>query len=103
MPLVGASTIRFFESELLLFPLKKERADRRIVIWPVKYHATDDRDARAQRDWVGRKPAGRVHGAKHIFLAANKPDVQRISWNASAGPCNHGQGRQAGFMLVMGP
>src|SRR6266404_752223 len=56
--------------------------NRRIVVWPVKHHAADDLDTRAQCDWVGRKPAGRVHGAEHIFFAANKSNIERIPRNA---------------------
>src|SRR5260370_42370734 len=81
--LVRALAIRLLESELFLFPLIIERADRRIVVWPVKHHATDDLDTRAQRDWVGREPAGRVHGADHILLAANKSNIKRIPRNAA--------------------
>src|SRR5450631_2342474 len=103
MSLVGASAIRLFESELFLFSIIVERTDRRIVVWPVKHHAAHDLDTRAQRDWVGRKPAGRMHGAENIFLAANKPDIERISWNTDASACHHGQGSQARLMLVMGP
>src|SRR5258706_9911237 len=58
--------------------------NRRIVVWPVKHHAADDLDTRAQCDWVGRKPAGRVHGAEHIFFAANKSNIERIPRNAGA-------------------
>src|SRR4030088_1406302 len=42
VPLVGAPAIRLLESELLLFALIIKRADRRIVVWPVKHHAADD-------------------------------------------------------------
>jgi hypothetical protein len=34
VPLVGAPAIQLLESELLLFALIIERADRRIVVWP---------------------------------------------------------------------
>ena len=73
------------------------------MIWPVKHHTADDLDARAQRDRIGRKPARLVHGAKHVFFDANESDVKCISRNSGAGACNHWQGGQAGFMLVMGP
>src|SRR5258708_31617062 len=77
--------------------------NRRIVVWPVKHHAADDLDTRAQCNWVGRKPAGRVHSAKDIFFAADEPDVERISRNAGAGACNHRLRSQAAFMLLIGP
>jgi hypothetical protein len=51
MSLIEAPAIRFFESKLLLVSFIIERADGRIVIWPVKHHAADDVDTRAQRDW----------------------------------------------------
>jgi hypothetical protein len=44
-----------------------------------------------------------VHGAKHVFFDANESDVKCISRNSGAGACNHWQGGQAGFMLLMGP
>ena len=44
-----------------------------------------------------------MHGAEHIFLAANKPDIERIPGNTAARPYHHRQRCQAGFMLVMSP
>src|SRR5258708_35969598 len=48
-----------------------KRADRRITVWPVKHHAADDLDARAQRDRIGRKPARLVPCPKHVFFCAH--------------------------------
>src|SRR5450432_2334233 len=103
MSLVGAPTVRFLKSELLLLPVVVKRADRRIVVWPVERHTTDDFDTCAQCNWIGRKPASRLHRGKDIFLAANKPNVERVSWNATGSARYHRQGSQAGLMLVMGP
>jgi hypothetical protein len=103
MSLVGAPSIRFLESKLLLLPVVIKGADRRIVVWPVKRHTADDLDTRAQSNWIGRKPAGRMHRGKDIFLAANKSNIERVSWNAIGSARHHRQGSQAGLMLVMGP
>jgi hypothetical protein len=88
---IGAPAVRLFESKLFFFSVTIERADRRVTVWPVKYDAADDVDARAQRDRVRRKPLGRVHGVDDIFLIADKSDVQRIARNAVGGACHHGQ------------
>ena len=53
MSLVGAPAIRFFEGQLLLLPFVIKRADRRIVIRPVKHHAADDLDT--VRNVIGRQ------------------------------------------------
>src|SRR4029077_766880 len=103
MSLVGASAVRLFERELFLLAHVIERADRRIVVWPVKHHAADNLNACAQRNWVGRKPAGRMHGAENIFLAADKSDIERVSWDASTSARYHGQRSQAGLTFVMAP
>ena len=103
MSLVGAPAVRFFEGKLFLFSVIVERADRRIVVGSVKHDAADDVDTRAQRDRIGGKPSGRVHGPDDVFLATDKPDIQRISGNACTGARHHGKSGQAGFMLVMSP
>jgi hypothetical protein len=103
MSLVGTPAIRLLESELFFLPFIEERANGRIVVGPIEHHATDDLNTGAQRDRVCRKPAGRMYGANDIFFASNEPHVERISRNAGAGACNHGQSSQAGFMLVMSP
>jgi hypothetical protein len=46
-----------------------------IVVWPVKHHAADDLDARAQSDRIGRKPASLVHGAKLSSLTPTSPTL----------------------------
>src|SRR6202043_3883417 len=63
MSLICASAVRLFERKLFLFSVIVERTDRRIMVGPVKYDAADDVDAGAQRDRIGRKPFGRMHGA----------------------------------------
>jgi hypothetical protein len=73
------------------------------MVWSVKHHATDDVDARSQSDRVGREPAGRMHGAENIFLAADKSDIERVSRNAVSGTRHHGQGSEARLMFVMAP
>jgi hypothetical protein len=45
MSSVGASAVGLLERELLLFPLVVERADGRIMVWPVKHDAANDLDA----------------------------------------------------------
>jgi hypothetical protein len=56
------------------------------MVWPVKHHAADDLDARAQRDRIGRKPARLVHGAKHVFVDAREKRLAKFaaSMNAQA-------------------
>src|SRR5450755_1714153 len=103
MSLVGAPSVRFLESELLLLPVVIKGADRRIVVWPVKRHTADDLDTRTQRNWIGRKPAGRMHRGKDIFLAADKSNIECVSWNATGSKRQHRQGSKAGLMFVMGP
>jgi hypothetical protein len=44
-----------------------------------------------------------MHRAKDILFASNEPDVERISRNAAASACYHGQSSQAGLTLVMSP
>src|SRR4051794_18926241 len=100
---ICAPAVRLFESELLLFALIIERADRGIVIWPIKQHAADDLDARAQCDWVGRKPAGSMHCSENVFFTPNQADVEWIPRNVAAGAGHHRQGSEAGLMLVMAP
>src|SRR5271155_4300668 len=58
--LVSTPAIRLLESELFFLPFIEERANGRIVVGPVEGHATDDLNTGAQRDRVGRKPAGRM-------------------------------------------
>src|SRR4029077_4627223 len=103
MSLVGASAVRLFERELFLLAHVIERADRRIMVWSVKHHAADDLSACAQRNWVGRKPAGRMHGAENFFLAADESDIERVSRNTVKGTRYHGQGSETRLMFVMAP
>src|ERR1700750_428410 len=44
VPSISAAPVRLFESQLFLFALVIERADRRIMIRPVQHHAAGDRD-----------------------------------------------------------
>ena len=68
---VGALAGGFFEGEILAPVLVEQVADRRVAIGPVQHDATDDLQARAQRDRVGRIPAGRMHGADHVADVAD--------------------------------
>src|SRR5664279_219556 len=103
MSLVGAPSIWFLESELLLLAVVIEGTNGRIVVWPVKRHTADDLDTRAQRNWIGGKPTARMHRRKDIFLAANQSNIECISWNATGSSRHHRQGSQVGLMFVMGP
>ena len=86
---VCATAIRLFEGELFFLTLIIEWTDRCVVVRPVKHHAANDFDARAQSNRVCWKPARRMHSAENIFSAADKPYVERISWNAAAGARHH--------------
>ena len=44
-----------------------------------------------------------MHRRKDILLAANKSNIERVSWNATGSARHHRQGSQARLMLVMGP
>ena len=101
--LVGAPSIRLLKGELLLFPVLIKGTNGRIMVWPVERPTAYNLDTSAQRNWIGWKPAGRMHRGKDVCLAANKPNVERVSRNASGGARHHRQGSQAGLMLVMGP
>src|SRR5438445_5199036 len=100
---VSALASRLFERELLLFSLVIQRADGRVVVWPVKHHAADDLDAGAQGNRVSRKPAGSIHGAEDIFLAADKPDIERIPRDAARGARDHRQRGETRLVFVMAP
>jgi hypothetical protein len=101
--LVGAPSIRLLKGELLLFPVLIKGTNGRIMVWPVERHTAYNLDTSAQRNWIGWKPAGLMHRGKNVCLAANKPNVERVSWNAIRSTRHHRQGSQAGLMLVMSP
>src|SRR5450631_2018842 len=103
MSLVGAPSIRFLESELLLLPVVKKGTDGRIVVWPVERHTAYNLDTGTQGNRIRWKPAGCMHRGNDICLIANKPNVERVSWNTARSARHHRQGSQAGLMLVMGP
>ena len=44
-----------------------------------------------------------MHRGEDIRLAANKPHVERVSWNTARSARHHRKNGQAGFMLVMSP
>src|SRR5262249_29871046 len=73
VPPVRTRAVRLLERELFFFSFIVERTDRRVVIWPVKHNAPNDLDTRAQGDRVSRIPAGSLHRAEDVFLAADEP------------------------------
>jgi hypothetical protein len=73
---------RFLESEILLSSEIEEGAHGGALVGPAKYDAAGDAQRRIQRDWIGGRPAGCVHGAKHVFLCALQSDIDCIARNA---------------------
>ena len=66
------------------------------MVGPVKHHAADDFNAGAQRNWIGRKPAGRMHGAEDVFLAAHEFNYSVHRLGCPRGTGYHGQGSETG-------
>lgn len=103
MSAVRAPAIRFFERELFFSSFVIKWTNRRISIGPTKYYASNDLDARTERDRIGGKPARFVHGTEYFFLASDEPDIDGIAWDAFSSSRHHGQEGKARLVLVMGP
>ena len=101
--MVGAAAGRLFKSQILGPAEIEQTADRRVAVGTVEQHAADDFDRRPQRHRIGGIPAGGMHGAQHVRLVADQPDIDRIAGNALRGPRHHRQSGEPLLMLVMRP
>src|SRR5271169_3761330 len=75
---VGAPPDRLLKGKVLVTVVVVQMADRRMKIRAVEQNAADDLNARAQRNRIGRVPAGGIHGAEHVLPRSDESDIDRI-------------------------
>ena len=103
MAMVGARSGRLLEGQVFA-PVEIEQVrDGGVLVGAVQQHAAGDLDRGAERDGVGGKPPGRVHGTEDLLLAADQSDIDGVTGNALRSPRDHRQVGKPLLVLIVSP